>query len=433
MNLKSYHSSVLPFLPLMVLYIAVVLVFSSAGLEGDEDRHLRYATNLAHGYYTDADNPELLNGPGYPIVLTPFVALNSKLLLLKFLNALFVIVGVVYFYKSVELFAKKKHAIFFAYLIGLYPPLIRYMPLLYSESLAFMVICGIIYHFCKLSQSERVNRKQLIITSLYLGWLILVKIIFLHVIGLSMLLIAGLFIVKKNKQVLRISLIVFLGVIFITPYLIYAHALTGKLLYLGTGGGEILYHRSSPYENELGNWFSEEDALNGQSIDYEPSQVYENLHQLSKNHRDFYLELEPLTNIERDSAFKSMAIKNMKAHPGKYLKNTIANTGRFFFHYPFSYRNQNMGTYGYMIPNMFILVLWALSLFPVFMSKKKIPFELKAIMVFILIYACGTILADGRGRNFIIMVPFLVLFVAYVYTNILKITLVKTEEVKVDI
>ena len=51
-------------------------------------------------------------------------------------------------------------------------------------------------------------------------------------------------------------------------------------------------------------------------------------------------------------------------------------------------------------------------------------------MVFNLIYACGIILADGRGRNFIIMVPSLVLFLAYVYTNILKITLVKTEEVK---
>lgn len=430
MNLKLYYSRVLPFLPLMVIYITVVLVFSSVGLEGDENRHIRYATNLTHGYYTDADNPELLNGPGYPMVLAPFVASNSGLLLLKFLNAFFVIVGVVYFYKSVGLFTTKKHSIFFAYLIGLYPPLIRYMPLLYSESLAFMVICGLIYHLYKLSQSEKINRKQLVIASLYLGLLIMVKIIFLHVIGLGILLIAGLYIVHKNKQVLRIFIVIFLGTIFITPYLIYAYTLTGKPFYLGTGAGEILYHRSSPYENELGNWFSKEDALNGQSVNYEPSQVYENLHQLSNNHRNFYLKLEPLTNIERDSAFKSMAIKNMKANPSKYLKNTIANTGRFFFHYPFSYRNQNMNVYGYMIPNMFILVLWTLSLFPTFLTKKKIPYVLKTILVFNLVYACGIILADGRGRNFIIMVPSLILFFSYVYTNIIKITLVKDGELK---
>ena len=85
-----------------------------------------------------------------------------------------------------------------------------------------------------------------------------------------------------------------------------------------------------------------------------------------------------------------------------------------------------MDTYGYMIPNMFIVVFWILSLFAILLTKKKIPFELKAVMIFNLIYACGIILGEGRGRNFIIMVPALTLFSVYVYTNVLKITLVKT-------
>ena len=427
---KSYYSSVLPFLPLMAFYIVIVLVFSANELIGDENRYIRYATNLTHGFFTDDANPNLGNGPGYPLFLSPFVALNIDLIILKLINVFFVITGVIFFSKTIKLFAKKKYAIFFAYLIGLYPPLIRFMPLIASESLAFMIICALIFYVCKLYENERLERKHVLLASFYLGSLVLVKIIFLHVIILAILILGCLFLIRKNKQFVKISLVIGGGLLMITPYILYSYLLTGKILYLGTGGGEILYHRSTPYENEWGNWFSREDVLNGGNPDYKPDNIHLDLHLLSKNHRDVYLELEPLTYIERDSAFKSIAIENMKAYPGKYLKNTVSNVGRLLFHYPFSYRAQNLDAYGYMIPNIVILSFWILSLYPAFLTRKKVPFEIKAIMIFTLIYACGIILSEGRGRNFIVMVPSLILFFAYVYANILKISLVKTGELK---
>ncbi|MBD0852600.1 hypothetical protein [Maribacter arenosus] len=430
MNWKSHNSSVLSFLPLLVLYIAVVLVFSSNVLEGDEFRHLHYAENLIHGFYTEADNPELLNGPGYPLVLAPFLAINSGFLILKLLNAIFVFIGVVYFKKTIEFFAKKKYAIIFAFLVGIYPPLLRYMPLIYSEPLTFMIVCGLLFHVFKLFRSEKLNRKQIVIISLYIVFLVLVKIIFLQVIGLSLLILIVLFLWNRDRQNIKIALVLVGGFLLIVPYLMYAYSLTGKLFYLGTGGGEILYHRSTPYENEWGNWFSREDVLHGNSEDFKPDTVYENLNQLSVNHRKIYVELEDLTFIERDSAFKAIAIENMKAHPGKYLKNTISNVGRFLFHYPFSYRNQNMAAYGYLIPNALILGLCILCIYPFLLNRRNVPFELKAVMIFYLIYACAIILLDGRGRNFIIMVPSLVLFFAYIYTNTVKITLLKPREEK---
>ncbi len=430
MKKNSLLKSLVPFFPLLLLYIIVVLLFSNNELAGDESRHMAYATNLTHGYYTDGSNPDLRNGPGYPMVIAPFVAINSSLLILKFLNALFVFIGIIYFKKSIEFFAKEKYAIVFAYLIGIYPPLLRYMPLIYSEPLTFMIICGLLFHVFKLYRSKKLDWEQIVITSLYLSFLVLVKIIFLQVIGLCLLILSVLFLWNRKKQNKKAFLVLIGGFLLIIPYLIYAYSLTGKPFYLGTGGGEILYHRSTPYNNEWGNWFSSEDALNGGNHDYQPDNAYRDLRSLSENHHDVYLKLEPLTHIERDSALKSIAIENMKAHPDKYLKNTVSNIGRLLFHYPFSYREQNLNAYGYMIPNMFILVLWILSLYPAFLMRKKIPFEIKAIMVFTLIYACGIVVADGRGRNFIIMVPSLVLFFAYVFTNILKITLIKTEEVK---
>ncbi len=427
MKKNSLLRSILLFLPLLLFYIILVLAFSNAEFTGDESRHMVYANNLTHGYFADENNPDLRNGPGYPLVIAPFLTINAGLLVLKLLNALFVFIGVIYFKKTIAFFAKEKYAIVLAYLIGMYPPLLRYMPLIYSEPLTFMIICALLFHLFKLYESKKIDQKQIVITSLYLALLVLVKIIFLHVIAVSLLLLGGLFLWNRKRQNMKIAFVLIGGFLLIVPYLIYTYSVTDKLFYLGTGGGEILYHRATPFENEWGNWFSMDDAINGGNSDYKPNNVYRNLNTLSKNHREVYLEFEHLTYMERDSAFKSIAIENMKTHPDAYIKNTVANIGRLLFHYPFSYREQNLNAYGYMIPNMFIIVVWLLSLYPAFLRRKKLPFELNAMIIFTLIYACGIVVADGRGRNFIIMAPSLVLFSAYIYTNILKITLVKTE------
>lgn len=430
MKKSSLWSSILRLLPLLLLYIVIVVVFSKNELVGDESRHMVYATNLTHGYYADEINPALVNGPGYPMVIAPFIAMNSSYLVLKVLNALFVFIGVVYFMKTIAFFTKERYAMGFAYLIGLYPPLLRYMPLIYSEPFSFMIICALFFHIFKLYRSKNFEWKQISIASFYLGLLILTKIIFLQVIALSLLIIGALFLFNRKKQNIKMALVLVGGFLLIIPYTLYAYSLTGKPLYLGTGGGEILYHRSTPYENEWGNWFSMDDAINGENLDYKPNNVYHDLNRLSKNHHDVFSKISSLSHIEQDSALKSIAIENMKAHPKKYMKNTVSNVGRLLFHYPFSYREQNMNAYGYMIPNMFILVLWILSLYPAFIARKHIPFELLAATIFTLIYACGIIVADGRGRNFVIMVPALILFSAYIYTNVLKITLVKNKEVE---
>lgn len=421
----------LTFIPLLVTYVIVVLLLAPALIEtGDEGRYLRYAGNLVQGYYTDATNPDLGNGPGYPLVLLPFVALKINLLIPRLLNAFFAFVGIIYLYKTLRFYTKKKYAIIFSYLIGLYPPLFRWMYTLYSEPLAFMLICGLIFHVCKLYRYERIDWKQIVFASFYLGYLVLTKVIFLQVIMLSLIILSVLVLFKRDGRVIRLTFITLGGFILISPYLIHAYFLTGKFFYLGTGGGEILYHRSTPYENEWGNWFSADNVLSRGASKNGQSEFYQDLSLLSANHREFYQQLEPLSYIEKDSAFKAKAMENMKEHPKKYFINTVSNIGRLLFHYPFSYRTQNLAAYGYMIPNMFILVLWMLSLYPAFLARKRVPFEVKALLLFTLIYAGGLVLLGGRARHFIVTVPTLVLFMAYVYTNILKISLAKTVEEK---
>ncbi|SDD92762.1 hypothetical protein SAMN05421636_102344 [Pricia antarctica] len=411
-------------LPLLALYWMLIVLYDSS-LKGDEFRYLRYANNLIQGFYTDPNNPDLSNGPGYPLILLPFVALKIPLLVPKLLNGIFIFIGVFYFHKTLQFYTKQKYALIFACIIGLYPPFLRWMIYLYSESFSFMLMSVFIFHFCYLFQRNKQKWKSCILASFFLGFLVLTKVIFFHVVVLSAVLLFILFLSKIRKSATWASLVLIGAFVFILPYIAYAYSVTGKLFYLGTRGGEILYHRSTPFENESGNWFSSNSIL-GQEIENDHSEdVYQNLSNLRTNHREFYLQLESLSNMERDSAFKAKAFQNMKEYPLKYCKNTLANVGRFIFNYPISYRSQNLNAYGYIIPNMFIVVLFIVILYPALLSIKKIPFELKAILVFAIIYGFGMILLGGKGRYFTMMVPALALFLAYGYTNILKITLVK--------
>ena len=426
MTKNKFIKELLLYLPLLVLYIIIVLVFSSDVLIGDESRHFRYAVNLTNGYYIELNNPNFRNGPGYPLALAPFIAMGFSWLGLKFLNVAFVIMAVFYFKKTIDLFAKGKIALIAVYFIGLYPPVLRWLPFLYSEPMAYFLMCGLIFYVCLFYQQREFRLKQLFIASLFLCLLILTKIIYLQVILVSAVLLLVFLFWHRKKTALKLLKVLTGGFVFMIPYLIYTYSISGKVLYVGSGGGEILYHRSTPYPNEWGNWFSREDILFGGDTDYIPTEVYKNLNKLSKNHRDFYLTLEPMSYMERDSAFKAAAIANIKAHPEKYLKNTVASLSRLVFHFPFSYRTQNLNAYGYMFPNMIILFLWALSLYPFIKNKNNMPFEITALLVFSLIYTGGIVLLDGRGRNFITVVPALILFCTYIFSNFKKVEFVNS-------
>jgi len=412
-------------LVILLLVYFVLIASSNQSLEGDEFRYLRYASDMVEGSYTDANNPDLTNGPGYPIVLLPFVAFNIPLLVPKLLNGIFVFIGILYFYQTLKIFVKQRYALIFSVVLGVYPPLLRWMTVLYSEALSFMLICGIIYYFCLLNQGKERRWKNCVFASFFLGFLILTKVIFFYVLTVSAILLFILMAIN-NKAIIRWSTLILIGsFVFILPYVVYAYSVTEKLFYLGNRGGEILYHRSTPYENELGNWFPEDAILGEKSEVDHILRTYQDLSQLRENHHEFYSKVQPLTIIERDSAFKAKAIENMKAYPVKYMKNTVANTGRFLFNYPFSYRSQSLNTYGYLIPNMFIIVLLIFIAYPALLRRKKIPFEIWAILIFGLIYGGGTLVAGGASRYFTMLVPFLAIFLVYCYTNILKISVPK--------
>ena len=125
--------------------------------------------------------------------------------------------------------------------------------------------------------------------------------------------------------------------------------------------------------------------------------------------------------VARDSVLKAKAMQNIREHPDKFARNTIANFSRILFHFPFSYRMESLSTLGYLVPNMFIIVLTVLGIYPAVARRKLIPKELIILLFFMLIYLGGHTLLGGRGRFFIPMVPILMIFFSFVYFKILQI------------
>lgn len=361
-----------------------------------------YAKNLLNGHYSPRGEIFLWNGPGYPIVLMPFIKLKVPWLAAKLLNPLFLFIAILYFYRTLCLYTKEKPALYFTYILGAYPPFSRYINLLLTEQLAIMLTCGFMYHSCKLLKETSRSWTYLLVPSMYLGFLALTKIFFGYVILIGIFLFFFLYAWKKKDQFKKILLIYVIALISCVPYLTYTYSLTGKIFFWGNRA-QAMYLMSTPYEGEYGDWFTRK----------------------SKHHRKFYKKIAGLSVVERERELRKQAIKNIINYPAKYVMNVMANIGRLFFNYPYSYDFQRLSTYFYIIPNMFIFVFCIMSIYPAYIGRKLIPFEINALIVFVLISIGGLSIVHSENRSLWPFVPIIVLWLSFILTRILKIELKK--------
>jgi len=202
---------------------------------------------------------------------------------------------------------------------------------------------------------------------------------------------------------------------FSIPYLGYTYSVTGKTFLWGTHGGEILYWRSTPFENEYGDWISSDVVMDGKGTDSNTkSQPY-------KNHGPFIESLTPLPYLEKDARFKEKAIENMMAHPIKYLKNTGASAFRLFFNYPHTNTPQKMSSYFYIVPNMFLVVFLLIAVTLALANRKSVPFEIWFIVSATCIFVGGLTLLDGKVRHLLPSIPLLLFFIAFVFQKFIRV------------
>lgn len=401
-------------LPLLLLYVLLILVFAPSGLaRDDETLYAHFAERLTHGHYSPQNDVNLWFGPGYPLILAVFDALDLSWMAARFLNAILLLVAIAYFYATLRLYTGARPALAFAYLLGLYPPFLAMVFRLYTETLVLFLVFGLIYHVCRFFQpAPRRPWAHLVVGGLYFGYLALTKVFFGYVLLAGLLLFAALYVARRQARFAYMAMLFIIALLLCIPYLVYTYNLTGRAYYWGNSGGMSLYWISSPYEDELGDWHTGSHFNSREFLDVE--------NEMAEHHQTFFNEVMELPSLERDAAFQRRALENIRDHPIKYLQNVAANIGRLVFNYPYSYTPQKLSTYAYILPNVFLVALAAFSLYPTWVARRRIPFEIYALLAIAVVAFGGSALLSAFNRQLVPIVPFLALWLAYIWTCVVR-------------
>ena len=399
-------------LPFLLLYVIICVLLSENKLVYDEQRYMAFAKNLLAGFYSPPyPNYNLWNGPGYPLLMVPFVFLKLPLIWIKILNAIFLYVSLILSFKTFTFYASKKASFLFTALLGLYFPIYEQIPYIYTECLTWFLITLVCYLFLKNYQQKNISWGIIFAAALSISCLAMTKIIFGYVIEVMVFVsLFALFLPQTRSTAKKSALIFLLSFIFCLPWLFYTHHVSRQSFYWGNSGSMSLYTMSSPYPNELGDWMTIPDLSE------------------SPNHKVFMDSISKLNSLQKDEAYRAVAISNIRQHPGKYFFNWMNNIGRLLFSFPFSNAPQAVTNYFTIVPNMLIVFFILFSIIISILNYKKIPQDIILIMVFVFVYVFGSSLVSGYRRMFYVTMPIWFFFILYVLNNFVTVQIKRNQK-----
>ncbi len=403
--------AILKFIPLLLLYFFYVLLTSESRPFGDEIRYLGYAENLLKGFYTAADNPNLINGPGYPLFLAFFVALDLPLIVPKLGNALLFFGAVCFLYGALRFYVPSRQATFFAYALGLYWPVIIYLNATVTEAPAMFLLCGFMYFMIKLQREEKRRPAHMIAAGLMVGYLALTRDIFSYVILCGLVLAVAAYVLFRRAEAVRWAATLGIGFLVVVPYLYHTWSLTGRYLYFSSNGGEQLYWMSSALPGEYGAFFSIDSLYERRSAEL-----------VRPEHIPFVDSIFHLPYVERNDALVAEAKAKIWGNPAGYIKNVIANALRLVSDGPTSYSPQGWYVYKYLFTHLLYLIPLLLSLYPAWRFRKSIPLEILALCLFMAIYVGGSLLVTALARYFVMVIPVILLWLAFFFTHTIRLS-----------
>ncbi|MEP7108362.1 MAG: hypothetical protein ABI760_10265 [Ferruginibacter sp.] len=426
-KIKSIKNPFILFSPFLLFYITYILISPTQGTKGDEGRYLEFANNLIHGFYsTPPPDINLWNGPGYPVLLMPFVALHLPLICMSLMNGVLYYLSVILLFKTLRQFVSLNKAVVFSLFWACYYISFEEMNYILPEVFTSFLISLLLFNLVRSFDSGNKSKRNAIYSGLIMGFIVLTKVIFGYVIlcmfigiGIGWVVNRRLFNYKRGILIMLISL----GTIL--PYLVYTWHLTDKIYYLSNSGGMSLYWMSSPDENEVGDWYHarvvrQTDTLNS-GIDVDTKLIPGWNNYLYSKHSKDIQEINKYTGVERDNAYKKIAINNIKRYPLKYLKNCISNCERLFFGFPYSYRVQR---YNLRMPlNMFVVVSMFFSMVVTIINWRKIFFPLRFLLFFIFLYLSLSLLVSTYIRMFTVIQPALLFWIAFIFQKSIKLNL----------
>lgn len=390
----------------LVFYVLVTFLANRPDLIWDEGRYLDYALNLTRGYYVSPEKPDIVNGPGYPLVLAPLVHLKAPFLAMRMVNALFMALAAWFSFRAVLPYTGRRWALAVALVTAFHPSLIRTAPYMMTEPLALACIAGFAWAFTHALWAPSWRIPVILAAALAFASLIMTRVFFGNVLLAMLALVAVLlaFWRAQRRMLSRALTILLLTLALCVPWLAYTKSKTGNLLCWSTNGGELLYWATSTKPGENGHWFSEEDAQTKPEL-------------IANGHRDFYKANYYLPVKQREEALKKKAFENIRANPAGVFKNWLCNWGRLLFGFPRSYQPEELVMLVLVVVNAPILcvVLFACALG--LRYWRATPPELILLAAMILIYLGGTSLLPGLPRYTVVIWPWIGLATAGVLSR----------------
>ena len=407
------------FLPFLFVYLAIVVVMSGHVHDGDAPRYFFYAQNLVDGYFTDRDCVDIWNGPGYPILLMPIVFFGLPHIFATILNAVFQYLSVVFLYKCVRMVSNVKYAIVCAIFWACYYPVIYVMRVALSESVTNLLIVLLCFFALKAFKESgfRVSAKYLIAAGVTFGALTLTKVIFGYTFPILIAIGLLLFAILKSRrtEILKCLTISALGFVVCIPWLAYTHSVTGKPFFWAASGGENLFWASlkpdAPYaviprcKNESFNW---DRAVR----DFE-APVHPDLQQIVQT-------ANSLSQIDADAYLKKLAVENIKKNPVNYVQKIVMNVSEFLFA---SRSGKGWYVIAFIIPHAPIFTFAIFALPATLFNIRRINVSILFLLLIASIYCAGSVLLLPLQRQFMIVVPTLLIWFAYIYSRTVKVRL----------
>lgn len=418
--MKLSRNPFILFLPFLILYVVIVIVFPTQGTWGDESRYLQLAQHLMNGYFSPPrPHIDLGNGPGYPFILIPFVALHLPLMCITLLNAILYYLSVVLLFKAMRELVSFRIALLFSLFWALFYNSYQYLPQILTEIFTSSLIIFLIYFVIRAFRLPPSKKEKIfvLISGFLVGFLALTKPIFGYVILFVLPVILILWLTKRQSVSYRKSLIIMV-IAFITtlPYLLYTYHLTNKMFYWTSVGGNNIYWMTSPYQNEYGSWISYPvDSVND-LIPGSKNKI-DSLHQMD------FEKLPNYKGLKQDDILKKIALDNIISHPVKFAENCISNVGRILFNFPFSYQAQSPRTLMRLPLTGTVLFLVLFCLIPTLINWKKIDYSIRFLLFIAIVYLGGSILGSAETRMFTIIVPILLTWIALIFSKTVKVKL----------
>ncbi len=401
---------------LLAVYLVYIHERMRGGLYGDEWRYTLYTKNLVQGYYSPPEAVFIWNGPGYPLFLTPVAALELPWSVGRYLNALLMVGAVAFFRHTVGLFARPRLAVGAGLALGLYPPLFWHTSLLYSESLTAFLMVGFAYQYLRACWHG--HRRHVIGAALFAGALALTKVVFGPALLVWGLLAVVGWLVRRRAPVWRRSAVIAgLALALCVPYLSYTYSLTGRIFYWGSAMGMSLYYMSSPHKGELGDWYHQGQARKVPGLKRNHLPVLERIGRFKEVPRGSSLgELHYLCSPEADSEFRRLAFENIRAHPGKYFTNWLANVSRLFVEAPFSYSIWPRKPSVYLV-NGLLLLLFLIASIMAIRDRRRADAGVFMLLLLGAIALGGNSLISAVARYSAPVMPLVALWTLYVFTG----------------